>query len=80
MRAGNLHPYLNSSNLATRALEQTGQFRGKLAQFCGRRAVVRGDCQGLPLQLQHTAGAHQGGRCYPLIVPLQCNKLCRLKG
>ena len=80
MRPGNLHPHLNSSNLAARALKQMGQLRGKLAQFCGRRAVVRSERQGLPIKLQHTAGTYQGGRGYPFIMPLQCKKLCRLKG
>lgn len=73
-----LHP--NSSNLAARFLEQSSQFRDKLAQFCGYRAIVRAKYQGLPLQLQHMAGARQRRRGQPFIQALQRNKLLRLAG
>ena len=74
-RQGNLHPHLNSSNLATRALEQLGQLRNKLAQFGGNCAIIGGKNQVLLFHLQHTAGTHQGRRGYPFIKPLQRKKL-----
>lgn len=66
-----MHPHLNSSNLVPPVPEQLGQFRGKLAQFCGNRAIVCGEQQDIPFQIHHMAGACQRGRGNLFVVPLQ---------
>ena len=79
-RQGDLHPNLNSSNLAPPVLKQLDQFRGELAQFGGYRAVIRSKRQGLLFQLQYMAGARQSGGGNQFVMTLQCLQLSGLAG
>ncbi len=66
-----LHPDLNSSNLASPCLKKGNQFGGHLPKFGCHCAVVCGNDKKLLTHLKDTADIAQRGRYDGLVDPLQ---------
>ena len=70
-----LHPNLNSSNLASPCLEKGNESGSHLPQFGSHSAVIGCNDYHLLTQLYHAAAIVQGRRYDMLVMPLQDREL-----